>query len=404
MGSIFEIAEFKPYKAGFDNKQKVLNVRRSYYDGSIYKKHDKGLSWFAPKLGKDVKPLFLPLSRAVDVDAGIIPGGWLFEGEEEESAVPAWVDARDALFKASRWDIWGVLYVHYGAQYGVSAIKMASTNDVVTISPIDPISLYLVYDAPTVLRPTMSLLVEKVTINEKEVERAEVITPKSIRFYLDGVETEMEGIADVNPFGMVPYIEVRHIENGEQWGECTFQKAMTLLDEVNSLAGKLSKVIEDHGDPQWAVFGAQPSNLTHSGDNVWFFPEGAKAQILIPEIDIDGVLEFIKEIKEGVKEALPELSFDELRSKDQIAAETLGLQLIELVLKIQRARPNYDAGLIEIMRMAGEVSGEYGALNDEDLGFAQDRPILPLDPMTKIQIEQAQVALEMMQEPLQQGE
>jgi len=405
MGSIFELDEFKPFKRGFEDKQKTLDIRQSYYDGSIYRKWDKKLGWLGPRLGKDVKPLFLPLARAVDIDAGIIPGGWLFEGEGIEEGDQGLIDARDALFKASRWDIWGILFVHYGAQYGVSALKMVSRDDRVSISPIDPINLFLIYNNPVQLRPVMSLYVEKVKdADGKDIEKAEVITPEAFRFFLDGKEIDApEGMAEANPFKMVPYIEVRHIETGDQWGECTFQKAMTLLDEVNSLAGKLAKVVEDHGDPQWAVFGAQPSNLTHSGDKVWFFPENAKAEIMVPEIDIEGTLAFIQEIKEGVKEALPELSFDELRSKDQIAAETLGLQLIELVLKVQRARPNYDAGLIEIMQMCGEVSPEYKALADEDIRFDQERPILPLDPMTKIRIEQAQITLEMMKDGPEQS-
>ena len=60
--------------------------------------------------------------------AAIIPGKWAIEGELEGENQP-WVDARDKVFDDSRWSIWGVLYVHYGAQYGVSALKMVRDED-----------------------------------------------------------------------------------------------------------------------------------------------------------------------------------------------------------------------------------------------------------------------------------
>ena len=43
---------------------------------------------------------------------------------------------------------------------------------------------------------------------------------------------EVEGLPATNPLGFVPYVEIRHIETGDEWGESTFEKAMALLDEV----------------------------------------------------------------------------------------------------------------------------------------------------------------------------
>ena len=88
-----------------------------------------------------------------------------------------------------------------------------------------------------------------------------------------------------------------------------------------------------------------------------------------------------------------------MRDKTQIATATLELQLMELVLKINRCRPNYDAGLVQALRMAGAAAqtmglGDLGVLNDEDLEIDPERPVLPLDPMTAIQLELSEIALE----------
>jgi hypothetical protein len=116
------------------------------------------------------------------------------------------------------------------------------------------------------------------------------------------------------------------------------------------------------------------------------------------------VLSFIQEIRDQIKEGLPELAFAELVSKDNIATATLEIQLMELVLKIRRTRPNYDHGLADILRMAGKAAksmnlAAVGVLDDEALKFDAKRPVLPLDRLTEIAIEQAEVNLEHAKNP-----
>jgi len=185
-------------------------------------------------------------------------------------------------------------------------------------------------------------------------------------------------------------------------GECTFQKSIDLLNEVNEIASYLADIIKKNADAQWAIFGAEPSDLEHSGEVIWFFPHGADAKPLVPGIDIDGVLEFIKEIAANVTASLPELAFDDLRRKDQIATATLELQLMELVLKVKRTRPNYDRGLTQALRMAGRAAATMGlseiaVLDDEELRFDDQREILPSDPEQLIKIQMMELELEQLQ-------
>jgi hypothetical protein len=405
--SIFETSEFKPFKARWDARKEELSRRRNYYDGSIYKKMKKQLGWMWPRLYKGIKPLYLPLARAVDVDAGIVPGDWkLPDGETEQPFNRAWQEAINQVFDWSDWHRDGVLYIHFGAQYGVSGLKVSDLRDIrrVQVKPVKPVNFLLIEAGDYDDTPAMAIYIETSADSAgKAYEYAEVITAESIRTFKDGEPFGFDGREPEyrNELSFVPFVQVEHIKTGETWGEATYQKAIPMLDEVNQLASYLADIIAKHNEPQWIVAGAEASDLTKSGDNVWFLPSGADAKPLVAQVDIPGILEFIREIRDQVHGSLPELAFDELRKKDQIATATLELQLMELVLKIKRSRPNYDHGLADALRMAGLAGATMGLselrpLIDESLAFDRERPVLPMDPMTVMQIEMQQLSLEQM--------
>lgn len=403
--SLFELDEFAPYAERFEARRRELARRKSYYTGTVYKDWKTKLGWLYPRLYKGAKTLYLPLFRSVQIDAGIIPGGWALPPVEDEPRAKAWQVAMDTVFDWSDWNTDGVLFVHYGAMYGVSDLKIADLRDArqVIIKPVNPACLLLIDGAQYDSTPRMALWVEQRTDAKGELfEYAEVITPADVRTFADGTpkgfdEREPEY---QNELGFVPFVEADHIKSGEALGESTFQMAIPMLDEVNELASYLADIIKKHAEPQWAIAGAEPSgDLTKSGDNIWFLPTGATVKPLVAEIDIPGVLEFIREIRDQVHGALPELAFDELKQKTQIATATLELQLMELVLKVKRTRPNYDHALADALRMAGRAAAgmnlaDIGGLDDEGLRFDAERPVLPIDEETRIRIEMAALALE----------
>lgn len=404
--SIFSLDEFAPYADAWTARQTELLRRRAYYDGSIYRR--QGGVWglmgaLGPALGmrlyRGTKALYLPLSRAVDIDAGIVPGGWSLAPDSQMHQM-----AVDTLFDWSSWQRDGVLFVHYGAMYGVSALRVCDVwqQQRVIIKPNDPCCVLLVPSGQYDATPAMAIYIEARRVSGRAVEYAEVITPGEIRTYLDGQPASISGRPTFYPnaLGFVPFVEVRHIETGAALGEATFQKAMPLLDEVNELASYLADIIKKHAEPQWAIVGAEPSDMVKSGDNVWFVPQGGDAKPLVAAIDIPGVLAFVQEIRNQVFGSLPELSFDELKSKTQIATATLELQLMELVLKINRVRPNYDFGLAEAVRLAGRAGAvmglsELAGLDDVGLRFDGARPVIPLDRASQVALEMQELALEM---------
>lgn len=408
--SLFDGEEFRPYRDRWERRLRELDRRRSYYSGERYLQLRDGtrllsaLGSLGPRLYRGIKPLYLPLARAVDVDAGIIPGGWALPDPEEEPRARQWKAAMDTVFDWSDWSVDGVLYVHYGAQYGVSGLKVADLRAAkrVVVKPLDPTTFLLVGTAQYDATPHLAICVETRTDETgKEFEYAEVVTAEQVRTFRDGEAWEFDGrkAEYPNELGFVPFVEVDHIATGEALGEATYQKAMPLLDEVNELASYLADIIRKHAEAQWAVIGAEPSDMVKSGDNVWFIPQGGDVKALVAAIDVAGVLAFVQEIRDQVHGALPELAFDELKSKTQIATATLELQLMELVLKIRRCRPNYDHGLADALRMCGRAADSMGlpaiaVLDDEGLRFDAERPVLPLDRETELRLEQMELSLE----------
>src|SRR5512140_433482 len=75
-GSVFDREEFQPYVREWRARQLHFARLRSYYDGSVYADVQGQLAWLAARLAGPIRPIYLPLARAVNLDAGLVPGGW----------------------------------------------------------------------------------------------------------------------------------------------------------------------------------------------------------------------------------------------------------------------------------------------------------------------------------------
>ncbi len=400
--SIFDLDEFKPYADTWRARQAAFATRRAYYDGSIYGAVRSSLSWLGPRIGGAIRPLYLPLARAVHLDAGIIPAHWTLT----EEAAPL-VDAARLVLDWSNWLTDGVLFTRFGAEFGSVGLKVSDLRDAgrVVIRPVSPEFFLLVPSGDYDATPGMAICVQtRRGADGKPFEYAEVVSPNLIRTYADGEPRGLGGRKPEYPnaLGFVPWVETPHLASGDALGECTFQNVMPLLDELNALASDLGAIISKHVEPQWTVSGVEDGDLKR-GDNVWYIPDPqGKASALVAPIDIAGVLGFIREIRDNVHAGLPELAFDELRSKAQVATATVELQLMELVVKIGLVRPNYDHALTHALRLAGKAAAtmvggdeasalyDVARLDDDALAFDAEREIVPLDPMTRAQIEKVQ--------------
>jgi hypothetical protein len=375
MASIFGLEEFKALAPRWIARTGEFARRRSYYDGSAYSSTYTSMGWLGARLGGAIRPLYLPCGRAVNLDSGIVPGGW-----QTLSAPGGLVD----LFERSDWTINGSLYVHYGAQFGNVILRVADVAGGV-VQPVSPETCMLVESSLYDRTPRMALTVQTVEVDGRDAEYAEVIEAQRVRTYVDGVQKSVGGrpAEYPNPRGVVPFVEVRHINGGGDMGDCAFQAALALLDTVNELATDLAEIIKRHAKPKWAVIGADETDLSND-DDIWTFPQGSDVKVLVPGIDVTGVLKFLQDTRVQVERSIPELAFDEIVSKYNLATATVELQLAELVLLIKRVRPNYDRGLERACALAG-VGG---------VRFDSERRVLPLDRRQQLELEllEAQVA------------
>lgn len=404
-GSIFSLPEFKGYENKMIARRRTANTRRRYYEGTIY--DDTGFR-LAHKLYAQTKALFSFLARAVDLDVALVPGvmgPWdLADGTPRAIAA-----AQAQLYEWSEWATEGDAWLEDGATIGEAMIKIVPDPTVRTVQlqRLRPELCLLVrnhVDAETGQAGELALIVDPHAEDPTgaRYEYAEAITPSQVRTYRNGAPAGMDGQPDRydNPLGFVPVVRA----NNDTDRRPTFAKVLPQLDSVNELASYLHNIIGRHAEPQWAAFGAEQGDLVR-GQNVWFFPnKDAKLEAILAEIDIAGALAFIGEIKGEMKSNLPELAFDDLRAKAQIATETLEVQLVELDAKIWKMRRRYDAALIQAHHMAAMAATMYGIPELSALlaphSMDYKRPVRPISELEQIQLAQARIGLEMSQQLL----
>lgn len=378
---------------------KFTRLRR-YYDGTIY---DDSAFKLAHKLYAETKSLLSFLARAVDLDVALIPGvmgAWALE----EGTPEAIAKAQTQLYEWSKWAIMGDEWLEDGATLGEAMLKIVpdEVNRTITMQRLKPELCMLVEqhaDSETGERVNLALIIDRAAIDEdgKPYEYAEVITPAQVRTYKNGAPTGYAGNPDRydNPLLFVPVLKAEN----DSGCRPTFAKTLPQLDSVNELASYLANIIGRHAEPQWVISGADQGELQKGGGNAWFLPTGAKAEALLAQVDVPGVLEFVRELKQETKANLPELAFDDLRTKAQIATDTLDIQLAELNAKIWKMRRRYDSGLIDAHRMAAMAGLMLGIPGLETLlaphKLDESRPVRPISPQEQMALEQMQLALEM---------
>lgn len=396
-GSVFNLPEFKPYESRFIHRVNQLITYRRYVDGTIYADSHFRLMH---KLYAQTKSLFSFLARTVDLDIALVPGV-MGPWELDEDTPQAILDAQAQLYEWSEWSIVSDEWLEDGTTLGEAYLKIVPLVGMVQLQRLKPEVCMLVehFDPSEQETVDLALIVDRNSTDQagEQYEYAEAITPTEIRTYMNGDPHGYNGNPDryPNPLGFVPIVETHNDS------ECrpTFSKVLAQITSLNEFSSYLGETLARAIDAQWAISGAEQSDLTKGGGNVWFLPAGAAVEAVTAQIDMPGALSFIQEIKAETKSNLPELAFDDLRSKAQIATETLEVQLVELDAKIWKMRRRYDAGLIRAHQMAAlaaNLSGVDG-LQPLLLPHAMDykRPVRPISELEQIQIEQAQLGLEM---------
>lgn len=409
--SIFDLDEFKAHRQTFEARRKRFATYWSYYKAEVYSRKRFGDfqtvvgQYVGQRIADSVRPLFTPLARAVNLDVALIPGGWKLAADSQKHE-----KAAKELFRQSSWTVEGDLFVKFVVAMGEAALYVVDDRITpqVYLQALRPDNYLVVPTGRYNATPKMALLISAgKDADGKATEEATVIDALGVRTFVNGKPMGIDGRPPeyANALGFVPIVECQN-DPGDGMGEPTFDDAIASLDQVNLQATHLANIIQKHVEPQWAAFGAEAGDLEKSGDLLWFFPEGSDVKAVLAAVDFQGVLAFIQEVKAEVKDSLPELALSKLVGVERVAAATIELQMAEAVFKIRRLRKPVDLAVANALRLAGRVASNMGltdlaGLDDPMLAFDEGRPVITLDALTRLQIEQAQQTAGMSQLALQ---
>lgn len=359
-GSLYDTVNgLRNVKAYVNRKNQIFNLYEQFYTGTEYKS-DFIKRYY--KLYSATREFYSLISRAVDIDTEIIPGDWRTTSNQKEV---------DDILKTSNWEKYGALYVHYGALFGDFYLKIYTDENEHKIEPVDPRGVWL----GTVNGEYQSIITRNVQNFETGnlSEQGEIITETTVKLYENGKQYDEYP----NPYGFVPVYYGKYKDTGLDIGLNCFHNVIESINAVNEMATFLQEQMIRALVNQKVITGAQAAELEFGPEKTIFLPQGAKMDVLKGELDVTGALDFIKDIKQEVKQSLPEFVFDSLRAPNLERPNSEGalkLYAQELITKIKRARIGFDETLKNAINGVRLANGE----SELDFYFDRKRPVLPL--------------------------
>jgi hypothetical protein len=341
----------------------------------------------------------------VRVDVAKVPGGWQIDRgnpDEDRPAVPrpvaaavrqvrAWSKARATYSRA-------VLHGAVAGEFGLMVVddRVAKTAAIVALRPDEVVTGTLEDGTP------FGLIVKSGLVDRAgRYEYAQLITPTSSRTYRNGDPHGYDGRRPEEPnlLGFVPVLLAPFLAGENGIGENAFAGAAELLNRVNDAASQALDVVQRNAEPITVLSGVD--------DEVAFDPENnairmgssdAKAYTLTPNLEIDHALLLIDKVLLEFKNLLPQLLFDQLMSRNDIAYDTVITLLSELIDHVNDARTHVDDAIETAERwalLAGQQMGVFPATLDPALHHLDpDRPVIAPPPGQRLALEAQRVGVD----------
>lgn len=224
-----------------------------------------------------------------------------------------------------------------------------------------------------------------------------------------------------NPHGFVPVRVIRHEDDGGVWGLNAWYHLIPPVDELNRRASHFGDIIGQHMAAQWAILGAQPpatsnANGATTEDDldrgaVLYLPDGSDIKAVVAPINIGDAYTHVTQLLAWIREISPELMLTELmRRGGDISGVAVHNMLRPLIKRAERAQAAYTAEWIRAVQMALTMGRNVGGTGinlwqqryQADVGEYEANQldfrvrwadILPLDPLSEIEIAQARKGL-----------
>lgn len=395
MPSIFERAEFEPYKRPWVSRCLRYERNRTYYEGRAYDKIRAAMQQFgvAQRLYEGTRTLFSPLRRVVRVDTAKIPADWALPKEASQTTQ----DRVKELRKLTGADVEYARFLRRAAVAGEAALMLSGdkVNPVISALRPDEVILGVLPSgepfAMILKRKTLSgvpYLGQSYFSPGAIDEWAQVITAATVTTYQDGAQA---GDVQANAFGFIPVLLSVYEEGEDGCGESAFAGVLELLDRVNEVASITLDVITRNAEPILVGTGVESVERDDGSDALLSKNPDAKFYTIDPNLAIAETLSFIQDVRSEFKTLLPQLTIDRLGSMSDLAYDTVITMLQELGDHIVAVRTNVDPAIETIERWI--LGGQAGGIPD-DYELDRDRRWLALTESQQLDLESKRLAIE----------
>lgn len=372
-------------------RYEVLNgyyLNLAYHAITTYSEQLKSVN----RLYKHVRGVYNPAARAVETYVSKVYGGQLDTQDGNSGAIPivtdneALMQAIIRLWRASQWGQKKSLYVRNGASFGDTVLNIVDDIETsnVYIEPVDPRKVKSITTDST--GKLTEIVYEYLIIRDgNQVTYRQEINEERYATYIDDELTPMhtsgrgEQVAEwSNEYGFVPAVHVAHRDVGMVFGGNCWSQVMHKVDELNDLASIQNDAARRQAEMPLFGFGLQTNNIDIGSDRsneqyntrdnpqkdtasiVNFQSKDGRLEAIAPVLDLASSMGLINEILAEIERDLPELSLHRLRDGGNLTAPGVRASYDDAIARIQEARGNYDAGLIEAQKMAIAIGGMRG--------------------------------------------
>lgn len=385
--SIFEaVPDLRVYRAGWQQRCMRYQLLRSYYDGTVYR--DPHLVKLL-KLYSGIRQIFGPLRRAVRVDVARVPGGWTLPEDAPQNLVAA-------IHQVRAWSSWrssysrAVLHGAVAGEFGLLVIddQLQRQVKIVPLRPDEVVTGQLQSGDP------FGLIIKGNLVDRQgRYEYAQLITPEAIRLYRSGQLQEVRP----NLHGLVPLLLAPYMAGESGIGECAFAGVYELLDRVNDATSQALDVVQRNAEPLLIVSGVDGVEADSTSNLIALPQAEAKAYTLAPNLAIDQTLALIETVLKEFKNLLPQLIFDSLLSRNDLAYDTVLTLMAELIDHIQDVRSQVDPALEQAERWALQLAQSMHLFPGVDASrhvLDADRPVIAPTPQQALALEAQHIGLE----------
>lgn len=370
------------------------------------------------RLYKHVRGVYNPASRAVETYVSKVYGGALDTQNAQAGAIPIVTD-NDALRMAitqlwmdSRWGQKKSLYVRNGANFGDAIVNIVDDiqTGIVYIEPVDPRKVKSI-ETDSKGSITRIIFEYYMRVGKDNKKYTEIVTPELFQTFLDDEPAALntngrgEDVAEWrNEYGFVPCVHVPHRDVGMTYGGNAWYTVMHKINELNDLASIQNDGARRQVQMPLFGFGISHGNVDVGSDNsqqtydrsdtprkdtqtLLNYNKDGRIEAIAPVLDLANSMGLINEILAEIERDLPELSLHRLRDGGNVTAPGVRAAYDDAIARIQEARGNYDAGLVEAQKMAIAIGGMRGydgysgfnlmSLERGDLDhYIEDRPVI----------------------------